>query len=105
VWIVDSVDAERIDECRDEMHRVLADDGLRGAALLVLANKQDMSNAMKADRIAERLGMHSLRGHEWYIQPCSALSGDGLVEGLEWLHKVLNGKPSKAAAARAYRAG
>jgi hypothetical protein len=105
VWIVDSVDAERIDECRDEMHRVLADDGLRGAALLVLANKQDMSNAMKADRIAERLGMHSLRGHEWYIQPCSALSGDGLVEGLEWLHKVLNGKPTKAAAARMQRAG
>ena len=28
---------------------------------------------------------HSAR----YIQPCSALTGDGLVEGLEWLNKTL----------------
>ena len=101
VWIVDSADAERMEECRDELHHVMSNDGLRGAALLVLANKQDMPKAMRADRIAEALALHSLRGHEWYIQPCSAMSGDGLIEGLDWLHKAIAGK----AAGYSQRAG
>ena len=98
IWIVDSCDAERLSECRDELHAVLSNDGLRGAHVLVLANKQDMSNAARADALADKLALRSLRGHEWYIQPCSALTGDGLIEGLEWLHMGLNGKVSKLAA-------
>ena len=27
IWIVDSCDVERMAECRDELHKVLADDG------------------------------------------------------------------------------
>ena len=104
IWIVDSCDADRMNECRDELMHVMQDDGLRGAALLVLANKQDLPGAMRADVIAEKLGLQSLRGHEWYIQPCSAQKGDGILEGLEWLHTALNGKTGKAKA-RMSRAG
>ena len=85
-------------EARDEMHRVLNDDGLRGAVVLVLANKQDLPKAMRADQIADQLSLRTLRGHDWYIQPCSAVKGDGILEGLEWLHKALNGKTSRQAA-------
>ena len=97
IWLVDSADAERMAECRDELHHVLNSDGLRGAALLVYANKQDVAAATRADGIAEALSLHSLRGHEWYIQPCSALKGEGMLEGLEWLHGTLNKKASNKA--------
>merc|ERR1712196_200073 len=92
IWIVDSCDEVRLQECAAELHHVLKDDGLRNAALLVLANKQDMPSAMPTDRIAEALSLRSLH-RDWFIQPCSALKGDGLVEGLDWLHRALNGKP------------
>ena len=78
-------------ECKDELHHVLRDDGLRNAKVLVLANKQDLPKAARADRVAEALELHSLRGQqEWYVQPCSSIKGDGIFEGLEWLHKTLN---------------
>ena len=96
IWIIDSADAERLHEARDEFHRVLADDCLRGASVLVLANKQDLPQAMHTDKLCDALGLHSLRGHEWYIQPTSATSGDGLIEGLEWLHKTVKSKPRKS---------
>merc|ERR1711937_1083326 len=35
IWIVDSADPSRVEEARDELHKVLADDCLRGASVLV----------------------------------------------------------------------
>ena len=96
IWIVDSCDNDRMQEARHELHHVLNDDGLRGAAVLILANKQDLPQAMRPDTCAEKLELRSLRGHDWYIQPCSAAKGEGILEGLEWLHSSLNGKTSKA---------
>ena len=79
---------------------MLVNDSLRNATLLVYANKQDCKNALRADTICDKLGLQSLpRSHEWYIQSCSALTGDGIIEGLEWLNKALKSK------ARSSRAG
>ena len=71
---------------------MLCEDELRDAVLLVLANKQDLPNAMNANEIAEKLGLHSVRQRDWYIQATCATSGDGLYEGLEWLSKSLEKK-------------
>lgn len=40
---------------------------------------------MNAADITDKLGLHSLRQRQWYIQAACATSGDGLYEGLEWL--------------------
>ena len=44
IWVTDSHDRERIGEARDEFHRVLDDDEMRDAVILVFANKQDLPN-------------------------------------------------------------
>ena len=36
--------------------------------LLIFANKQDLPNAMNAAEITDKLGLHSLRNRNWYIQ-------------------------------------
>ena len=48
--------------------RMLAEDELREAVLLIFANKQDLPNAMNAAEITDKLGLHSLRNRNWYIQ-------------------------------------
>merc|ERR1712228_576001 len=53
---------------RDELHRMLNEDELREAILIVFANKQDLPNAMNAAEITDKLGLHSLRQRNWYIQ-------------------------------------
>ena len=62
---------ERIGEARDELMRMLAEDELREAVLLIFANKQDLPNAMNAAEITDKLGLHSLRNRNWYIQVSS----------------------------------
>ncbi|CAF4845058.1 unnamed protein product, partial [Rotaria sp. Silwood1] len=89
IFVVDSNDRERIGEAREELQRMLSEDELREAILLIFANKQDLPNAMNAAEITDKLGLHSLRNRNWYIQAACATNGDGLCEGLDWLSNQL----------------
>ncbi|WVZ10516.1 hypothetical protein V8G54_015046 [Vigna mungo] len=92
IFVVDSNDRDRVVEARDELHRMLNEDELREAVLLVFANKQDLPNAMNAAEITDKLGLHSLRQRHWYIQSTCATSGEGLYEGLDWLSNNIANK-------------
>jgi len=92
IFVVDSNDRERINEAHEELNKMLNEDELREAAVLIFANKQDLPNAMSVAEITDKLGLHSLRSRKWYIQSTCATSGDGLYEGLDWLSNVLSGK-------------
>merc|ERR1711934_334371 len=85
IFVVDSNDRDRVSEARDELHKMLNEDDLRDAVLLVFANKQDLPNAMSAAEITDKLGLHALKQRHWYIQAAIATSGEGLYEGLDWL--------------------
>ncbi|KAK1439017.1 hypothetical protein QVD17_04832 [Tagetes erecta] len=85
IFVIDSNDRERIIEARDELRRMLDEDALREATILVFANKQDLPNAMKVSEIQEKLGFHSLGNRRRYVQGTCATSGAGLYEGLDWL--------------------
>ncbi|EER17328.1 ADP ribosylation factor 1, putative [Perkinsus marinus ATCC 50983] len=89
IFVVDSNDRDRIDDAKEELHRMLNEEELRDACVLVFANKQDLPNAMTAAEVTEKLGLHSLRHRNWYIQSACATTGDGLYEGLDWLSKTL----------------
>ena len=82
IFVVDSNDRDRVVEAREELQRMLNEDELRDALLLVFANKQDLpvclwilnlyagvlmasQNAMNAAEITDKLGLHSLRQRAW----------------------------------------
>lgn len=79
IFVVDSNDRDRVSEARDELQRMLNEDELRDALLLVFANKQDLPNAMNAAEITDKLGLHSLRNRHWYIQTTCATSGKLII--------------------------
>lgn len=89
IFVVDSNDRDRIDEAREELHRMMVDDELRDAVLLVFANKQDLPNAMSISEVTDELRLTQLRNCEWHIQATQAPSGEGLYEGLDWLSRQL----------------
>ncbi|KAL6740872.1 hypothetical protein Aduo_014182 [Ancylostoma duodenale] len=89
IFVVDSADRERMDEVRTELNTLFDDPELREAKFLVFANKQDLPNAMTTAEVIKALELHGLRNREWYVQPSNAVTGEGLVEGLEWLHSVV----------------
>ncbi len=63
---------------------MLAESELRGAKLLVFANKQDQEGAASAGEVSEALRLHELREREWAIFKCVAIKGEGLEEGMDW---------------------
>merc|ERR1711965_887028 len=75
IFVVDSNDRDRVGEARDELHRML--------------NEDELPEAMNAAEITDKLGLHSLRQRNWYIQSTCATTGDGLYEGLDWLSNSL----------------
>ena len=87
IFVVDSSDTKRIEYAKEELQRLLNEDGLEDAALLVFANKQDLSGAMSSTEVAEKLDLASVNDREWYIQGTCAMTGDGLYEGLDWLRR------------------
>ncbi|CAD7677316.1 unnamed protein product [Nyctereutes procyonoides] len=89
IFVVDSNDRERVNEAREELMRMLAEDELRDAVLLVFAHKQDLPNTINAAEITDKLGLCSLRHRNWCIQATCATSRDGLYEGLAWLSNQL----------------
>ena len=92
IFVVDSNDRERVDDAKEELHRMLGEDELKDAVLLVMANKQDLPGAMTTPDITDKLGLHTIRGRQWYIQATGATTGDGLYGGLVWLPRKVTGK-------------
>jgi small GTP-binding protein len=85
IYVVDSLDRDRMALTRDTLKHMLGDDELRSALVLVLANKQDMPGAMTAAEVGDKMELSSMRGRNWHCQPCCAVSGEGLYEGLDWM--------------------
>lgn len=89
IFVVDSNDRERIAEANDELQKMLQEEELSDAMLLVFANKQDLPNAYSISEITDKLGLHSVKSRKWYVQGTCATQGTGLYEGLDWLSNEL----------------
>ena len=89
IFMVDSNHRERMEETREILEWILEWEELMGAVLLVLGNKQDLAGAMDYSELQEQLALRELRGRQWRLQLCSAISLDGVHEGFEWLFSVL----------------
>lgn len=53
--------------------------------LLVLANKQDLADALPPSELAQSLQLDSIRDRPWQIIATNALTGDGLDAATDWL--------------------
>jgi ADP-ribosylation factor-like protein 1 len=89
IYVIDSSDVDRLTTSREEFHAMLDEEELRNALVLVYANKQDIKGALTEAQVAEGLGLHDIKNRDWAIFKASALSGEGLFEGLEWLSNML----------------
>ncbi|EGG22764.1 ARF-like protein [Cavenderia fasciculata] len=85
IWVIDSSDIRRLDDCKNELKTLLEEEKLAGASLLILANKQDLSGSKTKEEIADYLELKSLSTHSWKICSCSAVTGEGLEEAIDWV--------------------
>eukprot|EP01086_Lenisia_limosa_P013339 TRINITY_DN42383_c0_g1_i1.p1 TRINITY_DN42383_c0_g1~~TRINITY_DN42383_c0_g1_i1.p1 ORF type:complete len:205 (+),score=52.26 TRINITY_DN42383_c0_g1_i1:84-617(+) len=89
IYVLDSADRRRLEETGLELSELLEEEKLHAIPLLIFANKQDLLNALPAKEIAEGLSLYSIRDRPWQIQGCSAKTGEGLNDGMEWVVKAI----------------
>lgn len=96
IWVIDSADVLRMDDCRQELQQLLMEERLAGASLLILANKQDIEGALTSREIVTNLSLNSVVGRKrhWKVFPCSAYHNvshasnetEGiLTQSIQWL--------------------
>ena len=86
----------RLEEVTVELTRLIAEeDKLAGVPLLVFANKQDLLSSLPASDISVGLNLTAIKDRAWQIQACSAKTGEGLAEGMQWLVKCVADKSVK----------
>ncbi|EEB14091.1 conserved hypothetical protein [Pediculus humanus corporis] len=92
VFVLDSVDVERMEEAKMELVRMARSPDNSGVPILVLANKQDLPGA-KEPKELEKFPCSNVPSvlpvHLWHVQPACAITGDGLHEGMEALYEMI----------------
>ena len=89
IFVVDCNDEERFEKANEVLKLMLTNEELENACLLVLANKQDINGAISPVELTKILDMGNLKNRKWLVQGSSAVSGQGLKEGFDWLAKIL----------------
>ena len=105
LYVVDSADRNRLDEARDVLRGLLHNPDLAGIPVLVFANKQDAPGALSPHEIQSHFGLHQQRiddigsSQPQNVLGVTALSGDGVEEGIRWLVDAVRSSPRALALA------
>ncbi|CAF1371813.1 unnamed protein product [Didymodactylos carnosus] len=90
IYVVDSNDRERIAESKSELHEILKSPEMTHVPIVVIANKQDLKDAMSCSDIVQKLGLNELNGkNRWYIQSACAINGDGLLDSMLEMSRLI----------------
>jgi len=88
IYVIDTND-ETYDDSKEQFYKLLKNETLRNAVILIYANKQDLPGAKNVGDIINIYGLDNIKDHIWHIQPCSAQTGEGLITGMKWLSDQL----------------
>ncbi|KAF2072349.1 hypothetical protein CYY_006344 [Polysphondylium violaceum] len=98
IFVVDSTwDLERFKNTAKQLESMLSHDQLRNssAPLLVLNNKIEKENAKQSSLVVDLMNLEAIcscNKKKWTIQSTSAITDDGLYQGLDWLMNAIRGK-------------
>ncbi|KAK3447226.1 ADP-ribosylation factor-related protein 1 [Eucalyptus grandis] len=89
VFVIDAASPSRFEDSKSSLEKVLRNEDLQGAPLLILANKQDLAEAVSADELARYLDLKKLDERVYMFEAVSAYDGLGIKESVEWLVEVM----------------
>ncbi|KAK4749704.1 hypothetical protein SAY87_027153 [Trapa incisa] len=89
VFVIDASCPSRFEDSKSALEKVLRNDDLQGAPLLILANKQDLPEAVSTEELALYLDMKKLDERVSMYEAVSAYDGLGIRESVEWLVEVM----------------
>lgn len=90
IFVVDSDDKERLEEAKIELIKLVRSPDNPGLPILIVANKQDLPNALEAREVEKHLGLSELpAGQVWSTQATCAVTGEGLMEAMDLMCELI----------------
>ncbi|XP_055499659.1 ADP-ribosylation factor-like protein 6 isoform X2 [Leucoraja erinacea] len=82
-----NVDRLRISVVKEELDTLLIHPDVKHSRtpILFFANKMDLEDVMSSDTLTNTLKLHDIQCKPWSICPCSAMTGEGIQDGIQWL--------------------
>jgi len=92
IYVVDSIDVERIEESVIAFRKMISNEHLNGVPLLLLANKQDLPGCLHPDDIKDQFKdtQNLIGARDMQVMAVSALQGSGVNEGIKWIIAKVN---------------
>ncbi|CAG2235359.1 ARF1_2 [Mytilus edulis] len=95
LFVVDSIDKGRLQEAKEALHQYIVNcETAANIPIGILANKQDVQNALNKSDISCELGLHQLTNRKWFVNGVSAKTGDGLLESMKLMSDTIKKKKS-----------
>jgi len=85
IYVVDSSDMGRIEDAKREFLRIVTDNEMEDTVILVLANKQDLEQAVSVEEVKDQLEVERLEGRTCLVRGACGKSGEGIEEAIGWL--------------------
>ena len=90
ILVIDSTDKDIIEDVNEEIRFLSIEEDLKGCPILIMANRQDLENALSPEEIKKGLGEITERKFE--VKGTSAKTGQGIQEAYEWILNTLMNK-------------
>ncbi|XP_038686041.1 ADP-ribosylation factor-related protein 1-like [Tripterygium wilfordii] len=89
IYVIDAACPSRFEDAKSALEKALRHEDLQGAPLLILANKQDLSDSVSAEELARYLDLKKLDERVYMFEAVSAYDGMGIKESVGWLVEVM----------------
>ncbi|KAL0548645.1 hypothetical protein IC582_013100 [Cucumis melo] len=89
IYVIDAACPSKFEDSKSALEKVLRHEDLQGAPLLVLANKQDLPEAVSAEELSRYLDLKKLDERVYMFEAVSGYDGMGIKNSVEWLVDIM----------------
>jgi len=99
VFVLDSANSSRFNEAKNEIDILIRAAELHGVPFLFFVNKQDIDTALTPKQLEEIFNTKQIRAtRPFHMQSLTAITGNGIREGIMWLVDTLKDHARKTQA-------
>ncbi|KAL4493631.1 hypothetical protein ABPG72_004124 [Tetrahymena utriculariae] len=90
IYVLDSIDCEQISQATYTINKIIQKNQNKKTPVLIFFNQNHSQQPIQIQQIEQLLNLQEISGIDQYcIQQYCAIKGDGVIQGFQWLQKLL----------------
>jgi len=85
IYVMDAAAESSFEDAKSALEKVLRHEDLKGAPVLLFANKQDLPGVISDEELSGRVHLKELNDRPYRCHAVSAYDGRGIKSGIDWL--------------------